>query len=133
MNVLMRSKMRNCRVFRGVRARSIAIATAITVCLILGMPVAANAGSVSGTTIAFTVTSTQVMFIYVNTALSLSPGCHTSAAGNRFVIPLGTPSSSAQIAAILSAQAGGRIIDINGNGACNVWADTETMNDITVH
>jgi hypothetical protein len=124
---------RYCREFRGMRARSIATATAITVCLILGVPIAANAGSVSGTTIAFTVTSTQVMFVCVNTALSNSPACHTSAAGNRFAIPLGTPYSSAQIAAILSAQAGGRTIDINGNGACNVWGDTETMDDVTVH
>jgi hypothetical protein len=118
---------------KGMRARSVAVATAITACLVLVVPIAANAGSVSGTTIAFTITNTQVMFIYVTTALSNSPACHTAAAGNRFVIPLGTPYSSAQIAAILSAQAGGRTIDINGNGACNVWGDTETMDDVTVH
>lgn len=89
--------------------------------------------SVSGTTIAMHDTNPYVMFVYVNQTPTNSPACHTAAAGNRYAIDISQTYGRVQAAEVMEAQATGRTVDIGGTGTCNVWADTDTLDYITVH
>lgn len=71
-----------------------------------------------------------VFFFATNGTRNSPPACATLA--GRWAIDGSAPSAQQSIATVLSAQAQGRQILIQGNGTCSVWGDTETASYIEV-
>jgi hypothetical protein len=71
-----------------------------------------------------------VFFFATNGTRSSPPSCATI--GGRWAIDGSTMGGQQSIALVMSAQAQGRQIIVQGNGTCSVWGDTETASYIEV-
>ena len=61
-------------------------------------------------------------------ARTATPPCHTIT--DRWAFNVTTPTGQAILSLLLSAQTSGRRVMVQGNGNCEVWSDTETVNMI---
>ncbi|WP_152569459.1 MULTISPECIES: hypothetical protein [Sphingomonas] len=59
-----------------------------------------------------------------------APACATQA--TRFAIPSNTDAGKSMISSVLTAQARGKQVYVNGAGNCNVWSDSETVDYVQV-
>ncbi|PXA88737.1 hypothetical protein DMC25_10505 [Caulobacter sp. D4A] len=67
-----------------------------------------------------------VLFFTGTVSRSATPSCHTMA--GRWAFDASTPAGQAKLSALMTAYAMKKKVKILGLSACNVWADTETMN-----
>lgn len=106
-------------------------------CLLMVSPYTL-AGSVGSATITqyFTYNTANLLggdgsvFVYVSKPITGGPVCATQT--TRFVINAATNVGKAAIAAVINAHNSGKLINIGGNNTCNLWADTESIQNITV-
>lgn len=71
-----------------------------------------------------------VFFFATNGTRSSPPSCAT--VPGRWAIDGSTAGGQQSIAVVMSAQAQGKQIIVQGNGTCSVWGDTETASYIEV-
>jgi hypothetical protein len=93
---------------------------------IIGCGSAANAGSAMAGGIVSNIIMQPggQMFFDVATAHLSRPGCATS---DRWAIDTSKPGGQAAAAGIITAFANKRPIGVQGTGACEIWADTESV------
>lgn len=91
----------------------------------------AAAGYADGKPVGITVSEYNVVFFTVVGNRSNPPtNCPATLIPNRFAIPSTTDAGRAMISLLLTAQARGKIVYINGTGNCNTWGDSEGVNYI---
>ncbi|WP_152569458.1 MULTISPECIES: hypothetical protein [Sphingomonas] len=84
----------------------------------------------SGPPINVLVTQGGPMLFDLPNNRSGAPACATQA--TRFAIPSNTDWGKAMISIILSAQAAGKQVFINGTGNCSTWGDSEGVDYVMI-
>lgn len=91
----------------------------------------ANASQADGVPIGVLASEYNVVFFSLNGTRSALPSCATSQP-SRFVIDAATDGGRAMISALLTAQARGKRVFVNGTGTCPIFSDTENVNYLQI-
>jgi hypothetical protein len=83
---------------------------------------ASSSGSGYVTTIIYS--GSGFAFVYQNGSRTARPACSVN---DRWVIPITTAAGQSMLAGMMTAYATGKVITVNGTGACSEYADTESI------
>jgi hypothetical protein len=114
-----REQFRHFLVIRGEIMLKLVAFTTLAIALVTAP---ARAGTAAGKPV-LAAAGTSGLFVFEVGAISGRPACATS---NQFAIDSNSTTGRVMIATVLSAQAQGRLVTVNGSGACEVWGDRET-------
>jgi hypothetical protein len=60
------------------------------------------------------------------------PACATVGVGNYWAIDIKTPTGRTMWASVLQAHALGKVLNVNGKGNCDWWADRESVDYVVI-
>ena len=95
-----------------------------------------NRAQAGGTAYGVTVTGltpveSGAFIAYISTTIAGGPACATIT--TRIAADPNTAGGRAVIAVLMMAYPTGKTFDFTGNGSCNVWGDTETVQWLNTH
>jgi hypothetical protein len=95
-----------------------------------------NAAQAGGAALDVTVTGltpieSGAFIAYISATITGGPSCATQT--TRIAADPNTAGGRAVIAVLMMSYATGKTFDFTGNGTCNVWGDTETVQWLNTH
>ena len=91
----------------------------------MAAPAIASSSNIGNITDVWGTNNGAVLFNVTGTRTT-PPACGTNNP-QRFAIDASTTAGQAAVAVLLSAQARGKAVMVNGTGNCTIWGDTETV------
>ena len=104
----------------------------LILCFLL-IPSTANAGQADfGRPVGIIFTQWNVVLFTTNGVRYNPPTSCANFQVNRFAIPTNTDWGKAMVSMLLTAQARGKRVWINGSGNCNLWGDSEGVDYLVI-
>jgi hypothetical protein len=69
----------------------------------------------------------NLLYIYPTNGVKVAPACHNRTNGDYYTISMARPMAKQYLAALMTAQAMGYIVNFRGTGACNEQSFAETL------